>query len=74
MNDEILDEIYAIRARIESECDHDFVKLGEKYMRLQDEVPPELRVTKKVPRIKPPLTPLPSDIGIDVNVIADKVV
>jgi hypothetical protein len=48
MSGKIVEEIRAIRKQICEECDYDFQKLGEYYMRLQAEHP-ELLV-REVPK------------------------
>jgi hypothetical protein len=42
MSDRIVEEIHAIRRKTCEECDFDIEKLGEYYMRLQDEDPANL--------------------------------
>jgi hypothetical protein len=37
--DAVAEEIYEIRKEICEECDYDFKKLGERYMRLQEQRP-----------------------------------
>ena len=42
MSDRIVEEIHAVRRKTCEECDFDLEKLGEYYMRLQDEDPTNL--------------------------------
>ena len=74
MNDEILNEIYAIRERIAAECGYDFKKLGERYKRLQEKCPPELLVTTKVPRTDPESLPPPGERSPDEDEFEDEIV
>ena len=39
MTDKIVEEVHAVRRTISEECDFDLEKLGEYYVRLQDEDP-----------------------------------
>ena len=48
MKDEILEEIYEIRRRIAEECNYDFQKIGEYFMRWQEQHPENL--VREVPR------------------------
>jgi len=36
MNDKIVEEVHAARARIAEACDYDFRKMAERFMRLQE--------------------------------------
>lgn len=51
MADRNVEEIHAIRRTLCEECDFDFQKLGEYFMRLQDEDP--FNLVDDVPRTKP---------------------
>ncbi len=42
MSDEFVNEIHEIRRQIVEECDHDFQKIGERLMRLQEQHPERL--------------------------------
>ena len=42
MSDRIVEEIHAVRRKTCEECDFDMERLGEYYMRLQDEDPVNL--------------------------------
>jgi len=48
MRDRVVEEIQAVRRKTCEECEFDFKKLGEYYMRLQDEDPANL--VAEVPR------------------------
>jgi hypothetical protein len=39
MSDDVVNEIHEIRRQIVEECDHDFQKIGERLMRLQEQHP-----------------------------------
>ena len=51
MSDRIVEEIHAVRRKISEECDFNLDKLGEYYMRLQDEDPANL--VAEVPLTEP---------------------
>jgi|WetSurMetagenome_2_1015567.scaffolds.fasta_scaffold940766_2 hypothetical protein len=51
MSDEFVEEIHEIRKRIAEECDYDFKKLGERFMRLQERHPEQLIF--EVPKTEP---------------------
>ena len=51
MTDRNVEEIHAVRRKICEECDFDIEKLGEYYMRLQDEDPANL--VAEVPATEP---------------------
>ena len=51
MSDRIVEEIHAVRQKICEECDFDLEKLGEYYMRLQEEDPANL--VAEVPATEP---------------------
>ncbi len=51
MSDEFVDEIHEIQKKIGEECDHDFQKIGERLMRLQEEHPENL--VYEVPKTEP---------------------
>jgi hypothetical protein len=42
MSDRIVEQVHAVRRKISEECDFDLEKLGEYYMRLQEEDPANL--------------------------------
>jgi len=48
MSDEMVEEIHAVRKRICEECGYDFQKLGDRFVRLQEEHPE--RLVTEVPR------------------------
>ncbi len=74
MNDEILDEFYAMRERIAEECGYDFKRLGDRYKRLQERCPPELLVTTKVPRSDPDASPPMGASALDEDDFEDEIV
>ena len=49
MSDEFVEEIHAIRRQIAEECGHDIEKIGESFMKWQEEHPEHLirEVTKR---------------------------
>ena len=51
MVDKFVEEIHAVRKKICEECDYDFQKLGEYYMRIQKES--SERFVTEVPKQKP---------------------
>ncbi len=51
MSDRIVEEIHTVRRKICEECDFDIKKLGEYYVRLQDEDPTNL--VEEVPTTEP---------------------
>jgi hypothetical protein len=51
MSDRIVEEVHAVRRKISEECHFDLEKLGEYYMRLQDEDPTNL--VAEVPATEP---------------------
>ncbi len=51
MTDKTVDEVHAVRRKISEECDFDLEKLGEYYMRLQEEDPANL--VAEVPATEP---------------------
>jgi hypothetical protein len=56
MIDEFVEEIHAIRREIAKECGHDIYKIGEYFMRLQEQHP-ELLV-REVPKTEPEAKPI----------------
>ena len=42
MSDEFVEEIHEVRKRIAEECDNDFKKLAEGFIRLQEQHPEQL--------------------------------
>ena len=59
MSDRVVEEVHAVRRKISEECDFDLEKLGEYYMRLQDEDPANL-VTEVPPTEPESATKAPS--------------
>jgi len=51
MSDRIVEEVHIVRRKISEECDFNLDKLGEYYMRLQDEDPANL--VAEVPLTEP---------------------
>jgi hypothetical protein len=51
MPDRIVEEVHTVRRKISEECNFDLEKLGEYYMRLQDEDPANL--VSEVPKTEP---------------------
>ena len=51
MSDEFVEEVHEIRKQIADECDNDFRKLAERFIRLQEEHPEQL--VFEVPKTEP---------------------
>ena len=56
MSDEFVEEIHAIRRQIAEECGHDIEKIGDYFMKLQQEHPEKL--VREVPKRESVITPV----------------